>query len=81
MNNVLRFIFLVISFTLFSAVPLSAQTQKEISLDVENEALAKVFKRIEKQCDYKIMYATDDVKAPDRRHRPRRAAAPSPFSP
>lgn len=62
MNNVLRFIFLVISFTLFSAVPLSAQTQKEISLDVENEALAKVFKRIEKQCDYKIMYATDDVK-------------------
>ena len=62
MKNVLKFFFLAISLSFLSSVPLSAQTEKEIVIDAKNETLINVFKSIEKQCDYKIMYATGDVK-------------------
>lgn len=62
MKNVMKFIFLAISLFLLNSIPISAQTDKEIVVDAKNEPLVNVFKVIEKQCDYKIIYATDDLK-------------------
>ena len=72
MRKSLKFIVLslLLSFgTAFSAHALqiwhlqrSNVKDKEINIEAKKESLANVFKRLEKQTDYKILFVTDEVK-------------------
>ena len=55
----------ILAFLLIQFCPVTMTAQKgkdkEIVLEVKNERLPQVFKRLEKVTDYKIMFITEDV--------------------
>ena len=63
MRNFLIVFILAFLLMQFCPVTMTAQKgkDKEIVLEVKNERLPQVFKRLEKVTDYKIMFITEDV--------------------
>ncbi len=58
-----RFGFCLGLLLMFSDLPLTAQKlDKQVTIKAQNEALTKVFKQIETNTSYKVLYVTEDLK-------------------